>query len=463
MAYTVTFNGVTLDVQNISMTTSCEYDSSMRPTNATTTVDLKGKNTRSFPANQQMNEPYVPLWGLDTGVGDYGRFVLTANGTTIINKPAKLIAATSDNSSDPSSSVARNYTTQYVIYEENDIFPGEDSIKNVSSISYKFESSIGDEYGSYTKPSTVPGVSNPKLLDETDGSEEASSVYTVSISAVGINTHNGNNSSNANAAIDTIEAFDDIPARLDLTGSPYDKISKTTTDGSAGSVTKVITYTKYDNTANYRDSYDVTINEDNRNMDSYTTVTINGTIKGLNTAHDSDFGDNRSSNARLGLTETLVTIDSRAKKALTSINQLPISKKYDRQPQGVINYSHTYDTRPLSLVSGAISEDLAMSDDYQRKEKSHLPVLGGVSLQNFGTYTIPSRTVTYTAQFPRGYSTGSVEGLMDNAIDQFDPKKISTSTNTQIASRVESESLSRDVTNNKITKTKKWIYYVRES
>lgn len=464
MGYTVTFGGQTVYVETITMSTSCEYDSSMRPTNATTTVDLKSTSTRPLPANQQFDEPYAPFWGLETGVGDYGRFVLTANGTTIIDKPAKLTAATSDNSSDPSSSVARNYTTQYVIYEENDIFPGQDSIKNVSSISYKFESSIGDEYGSYNKPPTVPGVSNPKLLDETDGSEGSSSVYTVTISAVGINTNDGNSASNANAAIATIEAFDDIPTRLGLTANttPYDKTSKTTTDGSAGSVTKVSTYTAYDDSANYRDSYNVKINIDNRNMDSYTTVIIDGTIKGLNTAHDSDFADNRASNANLGLAETLLTIDDRAKKALTTINQFPISKKYDYQPEAVINYSHTYDTRPLSLVSGAISEDLVMSDDYQRADLSHLPILGGVSLQNFGTYTIPSRTVTYTAQFIRGYDTGSVESMINNAIEQFNPSKMITNTNTAIRSQVDLDESSYDIVTNKITKTKKWIYYIKE-
>lgn len=463
MAYTVTFGGNTHSVDIISMTTSCEYDSSLRPTNATTVVELKSKSTRAWPPGYEFDEPYPPFWSLDAGVGDYGRFVLTANGTTIIDKPAKLTAASSDNSSDPSSSVSRSYTTQYTIYEENAIFPGQDVIKNVSSISYRFESSIGDEYGSYTKPSTVPGVDDPKLLDETDGSEGGSTVYTVTINAVGIDTFEGNSSSNANTAISTIEAFDDIPTRLGLTPNttPYDKTSKTTTDGSAGSVTKVSTYTRYNNAANYRDSYNVTINIDNRNMDSYTTVTIDGTIKGLNTDHGSDFGDNRSSNANLGLTATLLTIDARAKKALTEINQFPISKKYDHQPEGVINYSHTYDTRPLSLVSGAISEDLVMSDEYELAELSHLPVIGGVSLQNFGTYNIPSRTVTYTAQFLRGYDTASVEGMMNNAIDQFDPKKISTSTSSAIRSQVESDESSYDVVTNKITKTKKWIYYIK--
>jgi len=458
MGYIIEFNGGKISTNSVSMTTTCEYDSSLRPTPATTVISLK-----NISINKVVTAAGKTFWSLPNyDLGTQGLFTLGYQAdkddpdsyVSIINGTAKITTATNDNSKDPASTSVINNITEFTIYHSNDIFPGNTSIQNVSSLSYKFEISIGDDHGTYAAPNAIG--TGPQYLLPTDSSEGSSTVYKVNISAVGRNSDLGY----AQTAINLIEGFDDIPTRLNL-GNTYDKTTSTSTDSAAGSIDKTITYTAYDSTAVYRDSYNANITTDNRNMDFYTTITIDGSIQGLNTSHG-DLSDDRATNAETGLTNTLLTIYDRAKKALPGINPLPISKKYDRQPQGIIKYSHTYDTRPVSLVSGAFSEDLVMSDEYQTRELSHLPILGGVSLQNFGTYTIPSRTVSYTAQFLRGYSIPSqIYTMIDNAIDQFDPTKLSSSTDSAIVSHVESDESSYDRNSNKITQTKKWIYYIR--
>ena len=150
---------------------------------------------------------------------------------------------------------------------------------------------------------------------------------------------------------------------------------------------------------------------------------------------------------------------------MASVNPIATNKQLTYNTlQGTIDYSFTYNTRPLSLVSGALSEAITMSDSYQNRKQLHVPIIGGpTSLQDLGTYTVPSRTVTYTAQFPRGYGTQSVEFMIDNAINQFDPKELNINPDSDaitLKSKIDSSTTSTDIVSNTITKTKKWIYYI---
>lgn len=494
--YQLSIDGGTFStVNNLTWNTSYRYDSSLRPDNATSTLgvtynDYREPTPLTHGNNQgeiEFCEPFDPTFSIPTGVGTYCNISLQkicndeSGGeiTTPIftNKKAKIVSSTNNNSLDPSSARLRTRIVEYEIYEENYLFPDEDrtsdqplnTITNVSSLNYNFDFNTGDDYGSYAddfESDSNFSVTDPMVLDKTAGNDGDSSSIKIEMSAVGINTDGGDKLSNAESALDKIEDFTaDYVSRLALNGLPYDITITTRSDDSSGSVSKIITYTKYPDTASYRDSYSVIINKDTRNPDSYTSVSIQGKIQGLNTAASitNPMGDNRDSNADTGWGVTQTKLYDRAKKALSTVNVVPISKQYSHEDQGIINYNYTYDTRPLSLVSGALSETLAMSDSYQKKQVSHIPIIGGIVLQNLGTYDLPSRTVTYTARFLRGYSIPSnIETMMENAIEQFDPKKIDTSTSSFIDSIVDNEDSSTDHISNTITMTKKWTYFIKE-
>jgi len=479
-------------VDNLAWNTVYRYDSSLRPDNATSTLSVTYNDYREPTSSTHGNngeiefcEPFDPKFSTPTDVGKYCKISLQKicdgqSGATSIftNKKAKIVTSTNNNSLDPSSARLRTRIVEYEIYEENYLFPDQDrtsdqplnTIKNVSSLNYNFNFATGDDYGSYEDDfegdSNFSTVTDPMVLDKTDGNDGDSSSIKIEMSAVGINTDGGDKLSNADSALDKIEDFTaDYVGRLALNGLPYDITITTRSDDSSGSVSKIITYTKYPDTASYRDSYNVIINQDTRNPDSYTSVSIQGKIQGLNTAASitNPMEDNRDSNADTGWGVTQTKLYDRAKKALSTVNVVPISKQYSYEDQGIINYNYTYDTRPLSLVSGALSETLTMSDSYQKKQVSHIPIIGGIVLQNLGTYDLPSRTVTYTARFLRGYVIPSnIETMMENAIEQFDPKKIDTSTSSFIDSIVDNEESSMDHISNTITMTKKWTYFIKE-
>jgi len=494
--YQLSIDGGTFStVDNLAWNTVYTYDSSLRPDNATSTLSVTYNDYREPTSSTHGNnsgeikfcEPFDPIFSIPTDIGIYCTISLQkicddiSGGQTttqiFTNKKAKIVSSTNNNSLDPSSARLRTSIVEYEIYEENYLFPDEDrtsgqplnTITNVSSLNYSFNFAIGDDYGSYEddfEGDSNFSVTDPMVLDKTAGNDGDSSSIKIEMSAVGINTDGGDKLSNANSALDKIEDFTaDYVDRLSLTGKPYDITITTRSDDSAGSVSKTIVYTSYPDDTVYRDSYSVNITTDNRNADAYTSVSIQGKIQGLNTAASitNPMGDNRDSNANTGWGVTQTKLYDRAKKALSDINVVPISKQYSYEPQGVINYNYTYDTRPLSLVSGALSETLTMSDSYQNKILKHIPVVGGLVLQNLGTYDLPSRTVTYTARFLRGYSIPSnIETMMENAIKQFDPKKIDTSTSSFIDSIVDNEDSSTDHISNTITMTKKWTYFIKE-
>lgn len=471
-------------VDNLTWNTSYRYDSSLRPDNATSTLSVTVNTFVSTDRDASCpTPPEQPQFSTPGDIGSYHTISLrkecdTSHTVIFTGKKAKVVSRSNNNSLEPSRARFSQSITEYEIYEENYLFPAANrqeeplnKIKNVSSLSYNFDFSPGDDYGSYRKPSQADltaldlTATDGIVLDETNGNEGGSINITVSMNAVGLQTQEGNKLSNAQDALDIIESFTtDFVSRLSLTSKPYDIIIKNQTDNS--SVSKTISYTKYPDTAPYRDSYTVNISYDVRNPEDYTRVSVQGRIQGLNTnaTINSPLSDNRATNADAGWTKVSTQLYSRASGALSGVNMMPASKQYSYEDQGVISYNYTYDTRPLALVSGSLSESLNMSDTYQIKRLNHIPIVGGTSMQNLGTYNLPSRTVSYTARFLRGYSIpSSVEQMMENAIKQFDPKKMDTSTKSAIDSIVDRDETSRDFISNTITMTKQWRYFMKEN
>lgn len=116
----------------------------------------------------------------------------------------------------------------------------------------------------------------------------------------------------------------------------------------------------------------------------------------------------------------------------TGLNPIPLSINIDYDfANESINYNYVFDSRPLNLISGALKENLDMEDSYAIRSYNLQDVYYRMPLpQDLGTYTIPSRSVTYTAVFPNLLSvTGKLPSTMKSQINTvmsaFDPAKLS--------------------------------------
>ena len=115
------------------------------------------------------------------------------------------------------------------------------------------------------------------------------------------------------------------------------------------------------------------------------------------------------------------------------LNPSPTSQREGMSPaRGTITYNATFDNRPLGLVPEAMGERLDVNDNYAVRQTANIFVLGrrlGPVKQDLGTTTQPSRSVSYSARFPRpntmeGYSfPDTVINNIYTALSQFDPAR----------------------------------------
>jgi hypothetical protein len=92
------------------------------------------------------------------------------------------------------------------------------------------------------------------------------------------------------------------------------------------------------------------------------------------------------------------------------LNPLPLSLTEGYNPtEGIVTYSWVFNNRPLNLISGSISEVLTVNDTFPTQQIAEVFVLGrrlGPILQDLGTYTSASRDITFevTMLRPTGLS-----------------------------------------------------------
>lgn len=152
----------------------------------------------------------------------------------------------------------------------------------------------------------------------------------------------------------------------------------------------------------------------------------------------------------------------------TGLNPIPISVNVENNiVEGTVTYSYSYNSRPLSLISGAISETINMEDTLSNRTYVMQDVFRRMPLaQDMGTRSLPTRTITYDATFPRPLTNllpSTVKTAITGILDNFNPNKLtplSSNLNTGPGyySWLVADEESYDIIAGKYTKKYSWQY-----
>lgn len=161
---------------------------------------------------------------------------------------------------------------------------------------------------------------------------------------------------------------------------------------------------------------------------SLKSISINGTIKGYVTQSYADpeatgtySVDTQAYTNALTYWETIKPrIFSRAQLVYerdydNRVNPRPLGNSSAHMPsKGIISYQYEYDDRPCNFISGALTEDFSISDNFPTDVFATLTVLGrpqGPILQSIGTVTAPTREVSIDVVMPQPTGCSSISEL----------------------------------------------------
>jgi len=150
------------------------------------------------------------------------------------------------------------------------------------------------------------------------------------------------------------------------------------------------------------------------------------------------------------------------------LNPTPMSQREGFSPaKGTISYNASFDNRPLSLVPEANGERLDVSDNFSVRSTANIFVIGrrlGPIKQDLGSYTQPSRRVSYSARFPKpismeGYAfPPNVISNIYNALSQFDPNRFNAINGETYVSVLKSDSFQYSPIDASVSVTLEWEY-----
>lgn len=163
------------------------------------------------------------------------------------------------------------------------------------------------------------------------------------------------------------------------------------------------------------------------------------------------------------------------------LNPNPIDASYTHDlEQGKIDYTITFDSRPMSLINGAFQENLEVEDTYSVRDYMEQTILHGPPvMSDNGTYSLPARTVSYSASFAPISLTTSIRagnaylptktiGYIYNALNQFNPNRLNPlSVNPDYRAQyyyyswISAEDESFDPITGQYNKTVTWNYELR--
>lgn len=153
------------------------------------------------------------------------------------------------------------------------------------------------------------------------------------------------------------------------------------------------------------------------------------------------------------------------------LNPIPVSVVEGFNPmEGSVTYSYVYNNRPLNLISGSISETLTVNDTFPTQQVAEIFVLGrrlGPILQNLGTYTTASREVTFEVVMLRPTGLSGIKfpktaySAITGVIELFNPTyALSTSTlqSSDCKSFVKNNTETWNVSEGRFVKNKSWAW-----
>jgi hypothetical protein len=150
------------------------------------------------------------------------------------------------------------------------------------------------------------------------------------------------------------------------------------------------------------------------------------------------------------------------------MNPIPYSIQEGFNPsEGTITYNWTFNNRPLNLIPGSISESLSVEDSAAIPNIASIFVLGrklGPILQDLGTVSAATRTVTFEVIFPRPTGLRNIASLpiahsvaVDSAIDSFDPIKVASDPgNGGVKSYIKANNTTWNISEGRLTRIKTW-------
>jgi hypothetical protein len=183
----------------------------------------------------------------------------------------------------------------------------------------------------------------------------------------------------------------------------YDRKLVETTNKFTGSYQVAETFTLGPAGQPATESVSVNIEQD---LGSIVRISINGSIQGLRTNEVSDTSVDSYANAVAYWDSIIGTIYDRANSYLTggcSLNTVPSSTSIGRNiTEGVITYNYSYDNRPANIITGALSEDIQISDTYPGQLINVVPVIGRSQpiIQYINSRSEYKRSLQITANMP---------------------------------------------------------------
>ena len=166
----------------------------------------------------------------------------------------------------------------------------------------------------------------------------------------------------------------------------------------------------------------VTIETSEDNQNSLKTVNINGSINGLSLLTSSNSGVDEYSNAltyfnNLGsdnFYEDKIYLRAKTLSGYNWLNPKPLNSSITKAPSdGTISYNYSYNTRMPTVVSGALSESITISDTYPGQNFSVIPVIGVNQqvIQSLNSRSEYKRSLSSNAVLPlsANYSSGVVD------------------------------------------------------
>jgi hypothetical protein len=455
-------------------------------------------NQSGTPKNKSsINNLMVQLSGLQAAVQqDYQQLLLRCSTDIYRSEKGKTVvdSFSFENSSDEQWLQVINYTINLSVYSTGFINYITDSGYLVSNFTNTYNISTNDDNAYYNGSQFRPiGLNFPS--------------YTITreVSAQGIQTETVSALDNAMKCVSGLTnnsniAFSNILSGLYI----YDRSTEISKDPINGSYSIRDTFAAYSGSSGWTDTYTITSSIDNGLQ---RTVDIAGQVQGFasyplstslytKTIDDSFSTDttwqgygstkwlaasggffthvkpqilNRALSAWMNNTGLYKAIIESGKLPFnTGLNPLPVNISVDHDiSQGSISYNYSFNSRPLAMITGALSESIDMEDDYAIRTYVFPDIYFRLPLaQDKGTYTNSKRSITYNASFPRPFSptgiTAALKTRINQVINEFNPSGLALrSTNPRgpaFFSWVVESNENFDVLGGRYTKRITWEY-----